>query len=300
MEKIDILLATYNGSKYLHEQLDSILSQSYGNINVIIRDDGSSDNTVMIIKEYEEKDNRVKLLSDNLGNLGFVRNFEELMKNSTSEYLMFSDQDDIWYNNKVETSYKRIKAIEEKNGKSCPILVHTNSKIMNYEIRTKSLFISDCAKNSSFENSFFNFFVQGSTMLINGSLKREALPFSKEVYLHDRYLHLIAEFIGIRAYIDTPTMDYRQHSNNEIGSSVNVIYKIKNKRYFNLKDRELLIFLDNTYSAKLDEIKKEKMDAYKLIVNNNISRFKRLKICNKKKIPMNIKKKILLIIKGWN
>ena len=298
MEKIDILLATYNGSKYLHEQLDSILSQSYGNINVIIRDDGSSDNTVMIIKEYEQKDNRVKLLSDNLGNLGFVRNFGELMKNSTSEYLMFSDQDDIWYNNKVETSYKRIKAIEEKNGKSCPILVHTNSKIMNYETRTKSLFISDCAKNSSFENSFFNFFVQGSTMLINESLKREALPFSKEVYLHDRYLHLIVEFIGIRAYIDMPTMDYRQHSNNEIGSSVNVIYKIKNKRYFNLKDRELLIFLDNTYSAKLDEIKKEKMDAYKLIVNNNISRFKRLKICNKKKIPMNIKKKIFLIIKG--
>ena len=298
MEKIDILLATYNGSKYLHEQLDSILSQSYGNINVIIRDDGSSDNTVMIINEYEEKDNRVKLLNDNLGNLGFVRNFEELMKNSTSEYLMFSDQDDIWYNNKVETSYTRIKAIEEINGKSCPILVHTNSRIMNYETRTKSLFISNYAKNSSFENSFFNFFVQGSTILINKSLKREALPFSKEVYLHDRYLHLIAEFIGIRSYIDVPTMDYRQHSNNEIGSSVNVIDKIKNKRYFNLKDRELLIFLDNTYSAKLDEIKKEKMDAYKLIVNNNISRFKRLKICNKKKIPMNSKKKMFLIIKG--
>ena len=298
MEKIDILLATYNGSKYLHEQLDSILSQSYENINVIIRDDGSSDNTVMIIKEYEQKDNRVKLLSDNLGNLGFVRNFEELMKNSTSEYLMFSDQDDIWYNNKVETSYTRIKAIEEINGKSCPILVHTNSRIMNYETRTKSLFISNCAKNSSFENSFFNFFVQGSTMLINESLKREALPFSKEVYLHDRYLHLIAEFIGVRAYIDMPTMDYRQHSNNEIGSRVNIIDKIKNKRYFDLKDRELLIFLDNTYSAKLDEIKKEKMDAYKLIVNNNISRFKRLKICNKKKIPMNIKKKMFLIIKG--
>ena len=298
MNKIDILLATYNGSQYLPEQLDSILSQSYGNINVIIRDDGSSDNTVMIIKEYEQKDNRVKLLNDSLENLGFVRNFEELMKNSTSDYIMFSDQDDIWYNDKVEISYARMKAIEESNGKSCPILVHTNSRIMNYETRTKALFISDYAKNSSFENSFFNFFVQGSTMLINGSLKREALPFSKEVYLHDRYLHLIAEFIGIRSYIDVPTMDYRQHSNNEIGSSVNVIDKIKNKRYFNLKDRELLIFLDNTYSAKLDEIKKEKMDAYKLIVNNNISRFKRLKLCIKKKIPMNNKKKISLIIKG--
>ena len=298
MEKIDILLATYNGSKYLHEQLNSILSQSYGNINVIIRDDGSSDNTVMIIKEYEQKDNRIKLLNDNLGNLGFVRNFEELMKNSTSEYLMFSDQDDIWYNNKVETSYKRIKAIEEINGKSCPILVHTNSKIMNYETRTKSLFISDYANNSLFENSFFNFFVQGSTMIINKFLKIESLPFSKEVYLHDRYLHLITEFIGVRSYIDVPTMDYRQHSSNEIGASSNVIKKIKSKRYFNPDDKELIVFLVDRYDDRLGETKKKKIEKYLLVVNNNISKFKRLKICCRKGIPMSFKKKIFLIMKG--
>ena len=299
MEKIDILLATYNGSKYLHEQLDSILSQSYENINVIIRDDGSSDNTVMIIKEYEQKDNRVKLLSDNLGNLGFVRNFEELMKNSTSEYLMFSDQDDIWYNNKVETSYKRIKAIEEKNGKSCPILVHTNSKIMNYETRTKSLFISDCAKKSSFENSFFNFFVQGSTMLINGSLKREALPFSKEVYLHDRYLHLIAEFIGIRSYIDVPTMDYRQHSNNEIGSrGTNIIKRLISNRYFNQNDKILFYYLHNHYKNSVEDYKIEKLNIFFRIINSDTSRFKRMYWCLKNEIPMSFKKKIFLIIKG--
>ena len=299
MEKIDILLATYNGSKYLHEQLDSILSQSYENINVIIRDDGSSDNTVMIIEEYEKKDSRVRLLSDNLGNLGFVRNFEELMKNSTSEYLMFSDQDDIWYNNKVETSYKRIKAIEEKNGKSCPILVHTNSKIMNYETRTKSLFISDCAKNSSFENSFFNFFVQGSTMLINGSLKREALPFSKEVYLHDRYLHLIAEFIGIRSYIDVPTMDYRQHSNNEIGSrGTNIIKRLISNRYFNQNDKILFYYLHNHYKNSVENYKIEKLNIFFRIINSDTSRFKRMYWCLKNEIPMSFKKKIFLIIKG--
>jgi glycosyltransferase involved in cell wall biosynthesis len=299
MEKIDILLATYNGSKYLHEQLDSILSQSYENINVIIRDDGSSDNTVMIIEEYEKKDSRVRLLSDNLGNLGFVRNFEELMKNSTSEYLMFSDQDDIWYNNKVETSYKRIKAIEEKNGKSCPILVHTNSKIMNYETRTKSLFISDCAKKSSFENSFFNFFVQGSTMLINGSLKREALPFSKEVYLHDRYLHLIAEFIGIRSYIDVPTMDYRQHSNNEIGSrGTNIIKRLISNRYFNQNDKILFYYLHNHYKNSVEDYKIEKLNIFFRIINSDTSRFKRMYWCLKNEIPMSFKKKIFLIIKG--
>ena len=299
MEKIDILLATYNGSKYLHEQLDSILNQSYGNINVIIRDDGSSDNTVMIIKEYEQKDNRVKLLNDNLGNLGFVRNFEELMKNSTSDYIMFSDQDDIWYNDKVEISYTRMKAIEESNGKSCPILVHTNSRIMNYETRTKSLFISNCAKNSSFENSFFNFFVQGSTMLINESLKREALPFSKEVYLHDRCLHLIAEFIGIRAYIDVPTMDYRQHSNNEIGSrGTNIIKRLISNRYFNQNDKILFYYLHNHYKNSVEDYKIEKLNIFFRIINSDTSRFKRMYWCLKNEIPMSFKKKMFLIIKG--
>ena len=299
MEKIDILLATYNGSKYLSEQIDSLINQTYKNINIIVRDDGSTDNTVEIIEEYEKKDSRVRLLSDNLGNLGFVRNFEELMKNSTSEYLMFSDQDDIWYNNKVETSYKRIKAIEEKNGKSCPILVHTNSKIMNYETRTKSLFISDCAKNSSFENSFFNFFVQGSTMLINGSLKREALPFSKEVYLHDRYLHLIAEFIGIRSYIDVPTMDYRQHSNNEIGSrGTNIIKRLISSRYFNQNDKILFYYLHNHYKNSVEDYKIEKLNIFFRIINSDTTRFKRMYWCLKNEIPMSFKKKIFLIIKG--
>ncbi len=298
MEKIDILLATYNGSKYLSEQIDSLINQTYKNINIIVRDDGSTDNTVEIIEEYEKKDSRVRLLSDNLGNLGFVRNFEELMKNSTSEYLMFSDQDDIWYNDKVEISYVRMKEVEYIYGKSCPILVHTNSRIMNYENQSKKLFILKFSNNSLFENSFFNFFVQGSTMIINKFLKIESLPFSKEVYLHDRYLHLITEFIGVRSYIDVPTMDYRQHSSNEIGASSNVIKKIKSKRYFNPDDKELIVFLVDRYDDRLGETKKKKIEKYLLVVNNNISKFKRLKICCRKEIPMSFKKKIFLIMKG--
>ena len=202
-------------------------------------------------------------------NIGWERSFLLALKDAPqADYYAFADQDDIWYNNKVETSYKRIKAIEEINGKSCPILVHTNSRIMNYETRTKSLFISDCAKNSSFENSFFNFFVQGSTMLINGSLKREALPFSKEVYLHDRYLHLIAEFIGVRAYIDMPTMDYRQHSNNEIGSrGTNIIKRLIFDRYFNQEDKILFNYLHNCYKNKIQNSKIEKINIFFNIIN---------------------------------
>ncbi len=299
MERIDILLATYNGSKYLPEQLNSILSQSYKNINVIIRDDGSSDNTVDIIKEYEQEDNRVRLLNDNLGNLGFVRNFEELMKHSDAEYIMFSDQDDVWYKNKVEISYLEIKKIEGEYGCKVPTLVHTNSRILNFEVKTTKKFISNYAKNYSFENSFFNFFVQGSTMIINKYLKEESLPFSEYVYLHDRYLHLVAEFIGIRRYIDIPTMDYRQHLNNEIGSKSESIFKrLYSGRYYNNSDKLLFINIYETYEKRLKKNKIKKLKIFFKIIDTNISRFLRLYWCLKEDVPMSLRKKIFLLLKG--
>lgn len=73
-EKIEILMATYNGEKYIKEQINSIINQTYTNWRLLIRDDGSKDKTVEIIKEYEKKDDRIKLLEDNKGNLGFIKN----------------------------------------------------------------------------------------------------------------------------------------------------------------------------------------------------------------------------------
>ena len=74
--KIDILMATYNGEKYLAEQIDSIISQTYKNWNLLIRDDGSSDSTFKILLEYEKKDDRIKIVKDEKGNLGIAKNFE--------------------------------------------------------------------------------------------------------------------------------------------------------------------------------------------------------------------------------
>jgi rhamnosyltransferase len=111
MEKIDILLATYNGEKYVREQIESILHQTYTNFNLLISDDVSKDSTVSILKEYEQKDSRVKVFVQEK-NLGYIRNFEFLLKQVTSNYYMLSDQDDFWLPEKVEKSYKKI--IEEK------------------------------------------------------------------------------------------------------------------------------------------------------------------------------------------
>ena len=107
-EKIDILMATYNGERYLKEQIESILNQTYSNIRLLICDDLSTDNTYNILKEYEKKDKRVKV-TRNENNLGVTKNFEKLLSMVESKYYMFSDQDDVWNSDKVELSYRKLK-----------------------------------------------------------------------------------------------------------------------------------------------------------------------------------------------
>ena len=111
MEKIDILLATYNGEEYLEEQLNSILNQTYKNFNLIISDDNSTDSTVKILDKYSKKDSRIIVYKQNR-NLGVVSNFEFLLSKVESKYFMFSDQDDIWIETKIE---KSINKLEETN-----------------------------------------------------------------------------------------------------------------------------------------------------------------------------------------
>ena len=121
-------MATYNGEKYLREQIDSILKQTFKDWKLIIRDDGSKDKTIEILNEYEKKDKRIKVLQDNKGNLGVAKNFEELLKNSSGEYVMFSDQDDYWMKNKIEKYIKVLEKLDKENLKN-PLLIHSNSYV---------------------------------------------------------------------------------------------------------------------------------------------------------------------------
>ena len=120
---IVILLSTYNGEKYLKDQLDSILSQSYKNFEIIARDDGSSDETINILKSYN-----IKIL-DTDKNLGAKLSFSVLLDyavtNTDADYFMFCDQDDIWKNDKIEKTITMMKALEKTNS-DLPLLVHTD------------------------------------------------------------------------------------------------------------------------------------------------------------------------------
>ena len=293
-KKIDILMATYNGEKYLVEQLDSIINQTYRNWNLLIRDDNSTDKTLEIIQNYHKKDKRIKILKDNKGNLGIVRNFEELLKSSESEFIMFSDQDDIWVENKLDMYLKMIEKIKNKG-----FMIHSDAILFdkNKSNILKDTFISKKAINKGLENVFFNYFVQGDTILISKEIKNFILPFPKEVYLHDRYIHLISELFFERIFVNKALIYYRQHGDNQIGAK-NTIRELLLKRYFDERDRQLIKIIYNKYGSLLTEDKKKLIEEYFKITDIKKNRFNRFLNLKKSKISIPLKKQISFIVKG--
>ena len=148
---IQILMSTYNGENYLREQLDSLLNQTYENIKILIRDDGSKDGTIQILKEYSEKyPNKIECIFDE--NIGVIKSFFELMKKSDEKcnYFAFCDQDDFWLKEKVEKAIEQIK--EEIPFLYCSntILVDENLKILKInnekkEIDLNNILVENCA-----------------------------------------------------------------------------------------------------------------------------------------------------------
>ena len=294
--KIEILLATYNGEKYVGEQIDSIINQTYNNWELLIRDDNSKDRTLEILKEYEKKDKRIKVIEDKKGNLGFVKNFEELLNNSKEDWVMFSDQDDYWLENKIE-KYVAILNTSSEDILKKPMLIHSNSFICddNLEIIKDEFINSKIANKYNEDDFYFAYFVQGSTVLINRAIIDLALPFSKNVTVHDRYFHLLAEFFGKRIFINESLIKYRQHSNNKIGAKTSIISKIFKKRYFHNEDRELILEIQKKYKDNLGTEQIEKIEKYLEVTNDKKNRFLRFYLS--REFKMNIKKRLFMLLK---
>ena len=138
MPKIDILLAAYNGERYIAEQLDSLLSQTFQDFRILIRDDGSSDNTPAIIEEYSRKyPGQVEIVHDDVVCKDPVKNFFELLKHARADYVMFCDQDDVWLPKRVQATYDRMKEVERDNhGKAVLVFCgkrHVDSNLNSIE-----------------------------------------------------------------------------------------------------------------------------------------------------------------------
>lgn len=224
---IDILLSIYNGEKYLREQIDSVLSQTYKDWRLLVRDDGSKDNSLSIIMEYINKyPQRIKLINDNLGNVGVKRSFENLLKESTSDFFMFCDQDDVWLPNKVEDSYKQMQDDIFRYGNDIPLLVHTDLDIVDDNLKSIGCSMYETLKahpekiKSNKHLPFIAYLVTGCTMLGNRKLKDVSMPFPEDIDLHDVWIFrkaILSE--GNVSSLHEKTILYRQHQYNVRGAT---------------------------------------------------------------------------------
>ena len=256
--QVDVLLATYNGEKYLKCQLDSILNQTHKNIRLLINDDCSTDNTRVILKEYEEKDDRIKV-KYNGKNLGYVKNFEDLLKRVENKYFALSDQDDFWKEEKIEKSLNKLleedadlvftdlEPVDEKLNTITPSMV----RFMQMDKNIK--------KHQDYKLVFLRNCVTGCTILSKKELINKYIPIpTKKPMVHDWWMALIISQIGKITFLDESTIKYRQHGNNQLG-----IYGMKNyiqdfdeyrEKYIQLKLDQFNLYVANEQFFKNKEL----------------------------------------------
>lgn len=196
-----VCLATYNGAKYIKDQLDSILSQIASDDEVIISDDGSVDATIDIICSLN--DDRIKIFHND-GRHGFNYNFENALKNAKGDYIFMSDQDDVWFSNKYNVMLSYLKEND---------VVHHNSELTNGEMVSlgKDLY-EMCDNRCGFWHNLKKTTYYGSHMAFNSKLLQYALPLPKTTEIgHDVWLGFVGTMMGKVLFIDEKLMCYRRH-----------------------------------------------------------------------------------------
>lgn len=226
--RISVCMATYNGEKFIKEQLESILCQLGNNDEVIISDDGSTDDTKLVIESF--KDERIKFFKNN-GTKGVVSNFENALNKSTGDYIFLSDQDDVWNKGKVD------KVICELQ--SCD-LVLTDAYVVDSEgsVINKSFFELNRSRKGFFKNIVKNSYL-GCAMAFNRKTLEACLPFPSNLPMHDWWIGLVAEVDGHVVHLNDKLINHRRHGNNTSftgeGSEYGFLIKLR-FRFFLIKE----------------------------------------------------------------
>lgn len=219
MEEIDILLATYNGEKYLKQQLDSILNQTYSKFRLLISDDCSTDSTKQILEEYKQKDSRISVFYQEK-NLGYIKNFEFLLKKVENPVYALSDQDDVWDKEKLE---KYIEKMQQDNSDMVfgdLEIVDENLNVINKSFNNYMKLTKKITKAKGYKKMYLHNCVTGCTIVAKNKFMDKILPLPNETkhLLHDHWISLIIAIYGKVSYIDAPYIKYRQHGENQIGT----------------------------------------------------------------------------------
>lgn len=242
-QPIAILMATYNGGKYLRTQIESIIGQTRGDWHLYIRDDGSTDNTMELIGEYAAAHSNITVVEDSLGSLGVRDQFLHLLDVVDSDYYMFCDQDDVWFDDKIEKTMALMLQTEARHPDK-GVLIGSDCAMCGPELEVVNKSCWDHLrinpKEFLTENGIFCYpFVTGASMVLNRRMKQLLLPLPeglpKNRPMYDWWVLINAKRNGVVELLEEPTRYYRQHSNNVSGGV----------------DK-----LDTAYSSKLKHLKR--------------------------------------------
>lgn len=243
MNTVGIVMATYNGMKYVEDQIESILSNTYTDWRLYIYDDGSKDQTVSILKRYEEKYPEKIQVTINQENLGVTFNFLEGIKQCENEYIMLCDQDDVWKQDKIEKTLNKMIQAEKNHDKGHPIIVYTDAAIVDEELH---MIHPSFHKNSRLDVSKVDLphllmenKLIGCTIMLNKGIRNLLTKLPRSPRVHDWWLGLLATTFGKIYYLEEPTLLYRQHRDNVIGNERFISY-VKGRIYNMNKQRENL------------------------------------------------------------
>jgi glycosyltransferase involved in cell wall biosynthesis len=269
VKKVQILLSTYNGEKYIEQQLDSLLKQDYGNVEILIRDDGSKDNTISIIETYSKQYSNIKVIKGI--NKGVISSFFELLSEAseTADYFAFCDQDDYWKSSKVS----RAVQLMEKEVSGVPLLYFSRLDIVDENLQ----FLKHSQippRGVGFLNALIQNVATGCTIVFNKTmlqLFKTRVPDVNKVTMHDGWFYLLGAAFGKIIYDQESHLLYRQHSSNALGMADN---KVKSAmiRYKNFqkvgKEKPFTKQANEFYRLYKDELTNEKRKLIEDFINN--------------------------------
>ncbi len=275
--EVEVLLATYNGERFLREQIDSILAQDYAHLRVLARDDGSSDATISILNEYAEKlPNRFRVVPPGPATGSPKDNFLLLMRASSAQYICFSDQDDIWLSDKVSRTKQAMDELESRWGADAPLLVFTDARVVDDQLRTlhESFWAHEKVEPDRIHHLpllLGRSVVTGCTMLLNRRLLELSFAMPSEASMHDRWIGLLACTIGKARALKAQTLLYRQHDRNVVGTEKStvslpglfrrLVKREARQMQWAISQRQAEAFL-RAYSAELSSKHRDMLRAY--------------------------------------
>lgn len=231
-DRITVLLAAYQGEEYIGEQLDSILDQTVRGIRIIVSDDGSADGTREILEAYRKRFPEQIVLKHHVKEGAFAgrpekvppaaMNFFWLLAHGEGDYILLSDQDDVWKKQKVEVLLKRMKELEGRLGHDHPILVHSDMEVVDQKLKqiSPSLFAYQHGKpeRASLSEVLVENPVTGGAVMINRALAEKLQTVPGSCFMHDWWIALTAAAFGTISFVPEALYLYRQHGHNTLGA----------------------------------------------------------------------------------